>query len=423
MKKLWLMMPSEIREVLSRMREMWPVTTGGLLFGLLLYSASTYLADQEKDFIARNAVESMGLVALASGIATLLATGAIFALLITRSSATPAGQWETGEQRPTGFTLPSMVWWPFVQVSLSWVEPGAEITLVKVRNSVEEHVRFLQRGRHRHIVRAITIRGLFGLFAITLRTAQPCDYRVIPTRSQLAVSAELMMADGDGHGHPQGDPVGDLVETRRYAPGDPIRLVLWKAYARSRRLLVRDHESAISVLPSATAYFLSGPDDEPSATTARTVLESGILGDDLSFGADGTHHVSKNTAGALEAIIDSVHHRHRGGEGLAGFISSVDRGKLRRCLLFVPSVSGPWLTTLKSVIPTMPGRPVIFVTVDGGLHKTPSRYSVFQKSEGPEDGQLSDLLKTLDALGGSLQIVHHGESRTLSSSELRALMS
>ena len=415
------MVPVEIRDALQRLREVFPLTFAGVFLGAVLYVTSEYLGEDEKDYIARNAVDAMALIGAASGISTLLASGAILVLMGRMNSVPQSGNWETGERHSTGFSLPSLAWWPFAQMSLRWTLASAEVDLVPTRQGMEEWVRFTERGRHQVVERSITVRGLFGLFAVTLRKTFRCQYRVTPTRSLLSVTPEFMMADGDGLGHPEGDPVGDLVETRRYAPGDPIRLVLWKAYARSRRLLVRDHESAVSVLPSATAYFLSGPDDEPSATTARTILESGVLGDDLSFGADGTPSVSRNSAGALEAIIESIHHRESGGRGLAAFIDSVERTKLRRCLLFVPSVSGPWLDTLRAVIPKMPGQPVIFVTMAGTLKPARKRFSVFGKTPKVANGDFETLYRTLEEMGGTIQVVHHEEGRTLSSDEVRAL--
>ena len=67
---------------------------------------------------------------------------------------------------------------------------------------------------------------------------------------------------------------------------DSPRLILWKVYARTRRLFVRTSERALEAAPRTCAYLVADPQDEAAATLARTVLERGLLGDRWRFGAD-----------------------------------------------------------------------------------------------------------------------------------------
>ena len=84
------------------------------------------------------------------------------------------------------------------------------------------------------------------------------------------MNAELAAgrASGDAVSHPAGRQEGELIEMRRYGPGDPLRHVLWKTYARTRRLLVRMHERAISPRPTTAAQGMPLP--KPFARQTRS---------------------------------------------------------------------------------------------------------------------------------------------------------
>src|SRR5207302_1043248 len=87
--------------------------------------------------------------------------------------------------------------------------------------------------------------------------------------------------------HPRGKPDGELIEMRSYAPGDPMRMILWKVYARTGQLLVREPERAVARCQKSLVYFVAGSGDSASAGVARTALETGLFGPDFVFGADG----------------------------------------------------------------------------------------------------------------------------------------
>ena len=55
------------------------------------------------------------------------------------------------------------------------------------------------------------------------------------------------LASGDAAPHPMGLEDGDRLELRRYMPGDPARFIHWKVLSRTRRLMVRTPERALSL--------------------------------------------------------------------------------------------------------------------------------------------------------------------------------
>ena len=53
------------------------------------------------------------------------------------------------------------------------------------------------------------------------------------------------------------------------------------------------------------AYLLSSDQDEAAAAIARMSLETGALGEDWTFGADGWDHPCKDLESALDAVAKS----------------------------------------------------------------------------------------------------------------------
>src|SRR5690606_40595531 len=82
----------------------------------------------------------------------------------------------------------------------------------------------------------------------------------------------------DGIPDPGGNPEGDRMEIRPYVPGDSVRDIMWKVYARNRHLNVRLPERSVFHSNRTLAYLLSSADDEAAAAVARVAVESGALG-------------------------------------------------------------------------------------------------------------------------------------------------
>ena len=77
---------------------------------------------------------------------------------------------------------------------------------------------------------------------------------------------------------PHGPRGGDLRAVRRYVPGDPPRVVHWKASARARRLLVRDfaaerEEGLLLWLQTSAARWPRAEQFELLCSLAATLAE------------------------------------------------------------------------------------------------------------------------------------------------------
>ena len=157
---------------------------------------------------------------------------------------------------------------------------------------------------------------------------------------------------------------------RRYGPSDPMKRVLWRTYARSRTLMVRTPERAVSPSHRTLVYLVAGEGDEPAASLARMVLESGLLGAEWRFGADGGDGVAGDPQGALELIVRSRRARDRGGADLGRFLAQSERFGAGRMLVFAPARSGEWVEPVAAELARL-GRSVEVVLGSDGLAASP----------------------------------------------------
>jgi hypothetical protein len=154
------------------------------------------------------------------------------------------------------------------------------------------------------------------------------------------------LAGGEDLPHPSGPLTGDRVDIRRYVPGDPLRLVLWKLYARTGELMVRTPERAIAPSIRIVAYLIAAEGDEPPAAAARVAIDSGLLGDGWTFSADGANHPAEDPESALALVIGSRSARgtdQGNGAGLMPFLDAATESEPARIVLFAPARTGPWL--------------------------------------------------------------------------------
>ena len=413
-----------LKRIVQPMTDMIPITALGLVLSAAAFSAWLLWVDGQLDFVIRSVVFTTIIVLGVCIVFTLIGTILVFRS-VRGAEKSIVGQWETGELKRTGFTLPRLRYWPLIQVNVTWAHPvTASLEMRRDKDRFVEFVRCEERGRFAHILRRVTIQDIFGFSAMTIKHRQPVSIRVTPSLSVVSLAPDLRSSDGDGLGNPLGEPVGDFVDMRRYGPGDPLRFILWKAYARSRRLLVRTPERALAPMPSAAAYFVCGPGDEDTASVARTVIESGLLGEDLVFGADGVPDLVRTPQGAIDAIIDSVHHRDRAGMDFAAFVHRLDPRKLSQCVLFLPSLPGPWLTHIQAEILKLPRLPMLMIAVDGPVSVERSRREqwLFSTPKAAQRMQLvPELYERVKGLGHSVQIIHRGEGRILTIPEIEAL--
>ncbi len=352
-------------------------------------------------------VERSDLVLLVLGtggialIVVALVAVTVAALLVRwKARAEPGQPWvfQTDAPLRTGHRLGWLAWLPLVRLELGWDSPQkVEVELVPHRARLHEEVIAWRRTQIDHLERRWTISDTFGMARITFSQRIEQSIKILPSPGRLKPRELLQqMSSGDLVSHPGGEPQGDLIEMRRYAPGDPIKRVLWKIYARTGKLLVRLPERAIAPRQKTLAYLVAHLDDEPAAGTARAALEQGIFGQDFIFMADGEPQPTSDIPEAIEQIVRSSTAHHIGGTGLEELLAIGKAQGSSACVVFAPAVPGKWLTRVETQLKTHPRQISVVLAIDG-IHALKQR-SLLQRILVAEQDDRNTRIQNLRAV-------------------------
>ncbi|MBI2896269.1 MAG: DUF58 domain-containing protein [Deltaproteobacteria bacterium] len=360
-------------------REIFPLTVlgalavGGSLFALLRYGVGRI------DLV----LLVVGAVGLSLGALAVLVVTLAALILWAKLRKMPAGEplhVECGFAVSTGFALPRLWYLPFIRVSWTWLDPAATVRPKRVRSRAQEEIVPTRRGLSDAIVRRVEVGDAFGLAAIAFRATQERAVRFVPSVGALRqMHVVRSIAGGEDLSHPDGPPEGERIDMRHYVPGDPIKYVLWKVFAKSRQLIVRTPERAISPVRQTVAYLVAGEADEPAAGAARVAVEGGALGREWVLGTDGTEARAKSLPIAMEILARSSRTQpEQAGAGLASFLARATPGSVGRAVVFVPARPGPWLERVVAVArgragASLPGSSVEFVVCTDGIARQPRK--------------------------------------------------
>lgn len=293
----------------------------------------------------------------------------------------PMRRLEAGTPIETGFRRPAFDRWPLVQLRWEWLSPaGVECRQRHRAHFLEEEVVARRRCEATSLSRRFFVESAFGLARISWERTDPAAFLVLPEVGKLRSLPPIhSFASGDAVAHPSGAPVGDRMEIRRYAPGDPVRHILWKVYARTRQLNVRVPERAIDRSRRTIAYLLAGPEDEAVAAVARVALEQSLLGERWLFAADGSPEPTEDLEPALRAIARSgnLEEETRLG-GLRQFLRRPELAAEKHCVVFAPApppkADTAWTAELLS-LPAAVGKSITLVFGSDGV--VPEKESPF----------------------------------------------
>lgn len=410
-----------------RLSDWLPITPLGLSIAIFGGVVLKLFAYPEMDLVLLViGYGALGLTAIAS---LLVVLGAIALKLASRRYRGPEERTlETGRSLPTGLSLPSLALVPFVIVWWEWESPeGAGVALRGKGLRLEEDVHLGDRGFVRGIRRRIVVQDVFGLARIAIRHEDPARLTVLPHAGALKEMPVLVtLSGGDEMPHPMGIEDGDRVELRRYAPGDPARFIHWKVYARSRKLVVRMPERALTRSRRTIAYLVAGPGDEPVAGAARVAVESGTLGAEWVFGADGTAGETNEVAPAVDRIVRSVESRESGGIGLRAFVERAEKLGPASVVLFVPPVPGPWLDRVVATVRPRAHRTRILVATDGIDATPPPRrwwtfFTASKEREGTPAAALDEVLRTLASTRVEVVVLDRNSGKRLGEAHRAAM--
>ncbi len=359
---------------------------------------------------------ALGGVGLGIGALCLLLT--IAAALLTRRAAKARVDadpltLECAFWAPTGFAIPSRWYLPFISIGWQWQSPRATVRTQRKHQRLVEQIRPERRDSHGRIVRHFTVSDIFGLTSVSFSISQQRVIQLLPWTGNLKqMDVVRGMAGGGDISHPQGPAKGDRIDMRRYVPGDPIRFVLWKVFAKTRDLVVRAPEQAISPSQQTAAYLVVSDADEPAAGAVRAAMDVGALGTDWLVGADGCEQVADSEELALEVLTRSARATEgQSGAGLGNFLKKATSGATSRAVVFVPARPGPWLKRVLAATRSQSGvRPLMdFVIGTDGVRRQPAPSRWWRwlwRSKGPlkDDVKLTDtteLAEVVKALGAT----------------------
>ncbi len=396
---------STLRSVGRTIRHLFPLTFGSIVLAIMVY----YVWFREVGAHANQILYGAITILIFTWALLLLFTIGCSVLVygMTRARNKQAileAKNEVGGHMDSPYAIYTPFYLPFISVETTL---GESASFVRHETSSSlwqtEWLEPIARGRFEKLHRHITVKDIFGLTSITFVMTQKVSLEILPAMSKFEMLAFQTQATGDGYSHPEGDPKGELVEMRRYQAGDPLKLILWKVFARSRKLVVRAPEPAIVEQNDTFVYFISGQKDEASASIARSFLSFfGVNKDDLCFAADGSKRIATAKKEGISDIIDSVDHKDRGGEDLMSVAPLVAPHMMAHCFLLVPQKLGAWLDYVKKFIAQYGIQPVFIVSVNSKLQPTQvKQQSKWQKlwlTEDKSKNDASDFERLCDAL-------------------------
>ncbi len=376
----------------------FPLSLAGLLIMVLAVLALQGFGYQRMDLVVF-ALTICALSILAASVVMVTVSGLVLRRRINTllQTAFPPLQAEAAYPNDTGLKLPAYSWLPLMTLEWRVVAPDVMQTRVAFNtdeNCLEETVVPPLRCLGNELTRIFTVRDVLGLCRFSWRTSQPGTILVLPKTGNLRSLPVLKSMDAeDGIPNPRGNPDGDRMDIRRYAPGDSVRNIMWRVYARNRHLNVRLPEKSMFQAERTLAYLVAGDDDEAAAGVARFAVTQGALGSPWIFGADGSDQIARSAIAALPLIAGSRRPGKQPDYGLDDFLAH-NGGQHSACIIFAPARSGAWVTSLYASMNRFPGPFTVVLATDDMNQSEPSPWwqrMLWQDQERKQGTQLSEL--------------------------------
>jgi hypothetical protein len=402
-----------------------PITWRGAV-ALPLLALVYYAFAERKDQVVRSlTLSGLGLAAMM--LVLVIGTSVWLRLRRQPSAAVPLGL-EANVPLRTGYSLGHAAWNPLVKIDLAWQRPaGVAVQVVPAGGRFLEQVTASRRGVGAEIVRCFRVTDILGLTRFTVRRRAAQEVLIRPYRGPARRLPPLVQyVAGEQREHPEGRREGDLIEMRSYLPGDPLKLVLWKVYARTGRMLVRMPERAVRPCEKMLIYFVASPGDEAAAGIARAMLEGTEPGQNYLFAADGADSPTRSSREALDQLVRSAGAWSCGGLGLERFLGRCETAGAAACLLFVPSEPGPWLGRVAEQLARHRGSCRAIVGIDG-FQLPPEDWSLRQllvsrpASAGARPVDVSQVCQVLSRCGAEVWVIDRASGRSYRPTDLPAI--
>ena len=415
----------KVRRVARRVADVFPFTPLGVLVAVGSYWALQHYGYGKIDLIIL-VVGGLGL--FVSAIALVLTSLAAFITwrVVKGRRSDASLRLECGFWAESSFSVPSLWYIPFIYLTWSVESPTAKVRHVRRRRRILEELMPERRASTGTVERRFEVGDMLGLVRFAFRAKEERTVRFLPAMGALRQMQVIQgMSGGNDIYHPEGKAEGDPFDTRRYAAGDPIRFVLWKVFAKSRNLIVRTPERAVSPTKNTVAYLVAGADDEPAAGAARVAVDVGALGADWQLGADGSPKIADTKDDALEVLTTSARASARqSGAGLGSFTERA--GTFGRVVVFVPPKPGPWMQRVLGSAKEMGSSRIDFVVGTDGVRQRPSRLRRWLSrkpkdeadSKAADAAELAEVVRTLSAAHHRVIVIDRAAGKVFSQAQM-----
>lgn len=366
---------THLRKSLRVLVGFFPLSALGLGFSAVAFLAWRKLGQEKLDLVLLVVgLGGLGLVAGTLVFTTLASVTVRMGLRRLRrsderrtSSSVHPSTVDTGRWERSGFRVRTPRFIPWARVRWRWREPRAvRVRSVRHLGFRQEEVFFERRGVFEHASRELHVEDVFGLTRVTQPLKSDLSLVALPHQGELRHFVHLSsLAPGDILSHPLGQPAGDRIDLRRYAHGDPARWIHWKAFGRTRKLVVRTPERAVDEVHRTLIYLVTGQNDEAAAALARTLAETRT--EEWTFGTDGTNRDATSVADALQLIAQSGQIAPADGNasGLQAFLARNERYGPASLFICAPPEPGPWTERLVTACRSRRGSMRLCVVLDG----------------------------------------------------------
>jgi hypothetical protein len=251
-------------------------------------------------------------------------------------SVPASGDWES-----TGLDLKGILSLLPVRVTVEWTSPHLKSKRGRVKiEEMREKVLFTRRGQFEEIERRLSLEDWLGLYRWSYSCKSSHSFCVSSLMVDLENNFPLVQSAGESDS-PEGRPEGDYLDMRPYRPGDPIKHMFWKLWAKSngKHKYVRTPDT---IGDEKLAFFLiSHPEDEPNARVLGKVVPAKrniLFGAGTMGGSRDQGFITDQHDQAEEVLLKSG--SWEAGEKNSGcykvFLESVRKKMIGACWVFFP---------------------------------------------------------------------------------------
>lgn len=393
-----------VRDFLWKIRAIFPVTWTCIIMLVICGLGLWFVGLLHKDIVLMPAAIALILICLSMVACVVFGAAAVTYKWKNTHFEDSAFRIEANYPKKTGIDF-KIFPFPFIEVTWDWEYPAeVEAETQYGWGNIKETVTARHRCLSDDITRIMHVRDILGMAHICWKSHRPTTVLILPDKGALDNHNVMQsLSGGEDVSDPFGDPLGDRIEMRQYVPGDPSRNIIWKVYARNRKVMVRMPERALTSKPRTCAYMVSGPGDEASAGLARVVIEHKLLGENWCFGADRSPGSATTAAEALELLARSGNPSDA-PTGLGNFLKEAEAKGYQSCLVFIPALADDWLERVKNICKSTRLEITWFMGIDRPIRHISPLTGWKRAALNPEDGHDYDPREVIKTLGSISQM-------------------